>query len=80
LKINEGNTMSSEEGTRDEESAAGTDQTNGLAGNLEGDDGGALNPEDHQESLFESVVKHGLEPDDEENQTGETKYSEEGRD
>jgi hypothetical protein len=80
LNVNEGNMMSSEDGARNEDSLAGTDQTNGLAGNLEGDDGGALNPEDHQDSLFESVVKHGLDPDEEENKTGETTYSEEGRD
>jgi hypothetical protein len=58
----------------------GEDQTNGLAGNLEGDDDGALDPEDQHHSLFEDVIDNGLRIDgDSENPEDDatTKYSEE---
>lgn len=67
-------------GDKDEE-LSGTDQTNGLAGDLDGDDGGALDPEEHTESLFEGVIKHGLEIDSDRDDDGDeavTEYSEEG--
>ena len=67
-------------GDNDEE-FSGTDQTNGLAGDLEGDDGGALDPEAHKGSLFEEVIDHGLDIDSDRDDEGDeavTEYSEEG--
>jgi hypothetical protein len=64
---------------RNDEPIVGSDQTNGLAGNLEGDDGGAVNPDDRMDNVVAGVVRHLDDEDDAEpDESGETKYSEEG--
>ena len=65
--------------TRDDEPVAGHDPTNGLAGDLEGDDGGAVEQEQHT-SLAEGIVA-GLDPDRpvEDDDDSATAYSEEGK-
>ena len=55
------------------------DETNGLAGNLDGDDGGAEST-DNDETVFGGLLTNVLDPDaDQGENTGETSYSEEGR-
>ncbi|NUU06323.1 hypothetical protein [Leifsonia sp. C5G2] len=65
---------------RDEqEPITGSDPTNGLAGDLEGDDGGAVEPE-RKESVFQEVIgdlADGGRRDDDTDST--TPYSEEGK-
>ena len=65
---------------RDQQDAVtGHDPTNGLAGDLEGDDGGAVEQEQHT-SLAEGIVA-GLDPDRpvEDDDDSATAYSEEGK-
>jgi hypothetical protein len=55
------------------------DETNGLAGNLEGDDGGAES-QGNDDSALGGLFTNALDPDGEHgDDTGETSYSEEGR-
>jgi hypothetical protein len=56
------------------------DQTNGLAGNLEGDDGGVEPDEKEHGSLLGEVLDHGLTltPGDQKEHEGDEGYSEEG--
>ncbi|RDV43534.1 hypothetical protein DOE76_16410 [Leifsonia sp. ku-ls] len=70
---------------RDEkEPITGNDPTNGLAGDLEGDDGGAVEPEGH-ESVFQQVLgdlADGDVVDDDrarDDTDSTTPYSEEGK-
>ncbi len=71
--------------SRDEqEPITGTDPTNGLAGDLEGDDGGAVEPDQHR-SVFQDVVAD-IEGDrlagdgqPDEDADSATSYSEEGK-
>lgn len=57
------------------------DETNGLVEGLDGDDGGALDPEGRQQSVLGEAVKKLTDPADQEtgHEDGETSYSEEGR-
>lgn len=58
------------------------DQTNGLAGNTEGDDHGAIEDRGDNESLITEAVKQFTPDSSDENEgmpAGETPYSEEGR-
>ncbi len=57
------------------------DQTNGIVDGLEGDDGGALDPElDRDDDLpLNRVVTDVIRGSEDERQTGETAYSEEGK-
>jgi hypothetical protein len=62
------------------EPITGNDPTNGLAGNLEGDDDGAVEPTAHQ-NVIQDVVAD-LDPDQDLNDGDEdsaTSYSEEGK-
>lgn len=63
----------------DREPAAGSDPTNGLAGDLEGDDGGAVEPEETDRGVLGEVIAE-FDPDrpvDDES-SSLTSYSEEG--
>lgn len=57
------------------------DETNGIVEGLDGDDGGALDPEGRQQSVLGEAVKKLTDPADQEtdDEDGETSYSEEGR-
>lgn len=62
------------------EPVTGSDPTNGLAGDLEGDDDGAVEPTAHQ-NVIQDVVAD-LDPDRDLADTGDdsaTSYSEEGK-
>lgn len=65
---------------RDEqEPITGNDPTNGLAGDLEGDDGGAVEPE-RNESVFQEVLGDLADGDRRDDDTDSTTpYSEEGK-
>lgn len=65
---------------RDEqEPITGNDPTNGLAGDLEGDDGGAVEPERHG-SVFQEVIADLVDDDRRDDDTDSTTpYSEEGK-
>ncbi|WP_348789421.1 hypothetical protein [Leifsonia sp. NPDC080035] len=65
--------------TRDDEPGAGHDPTNGLAGDLEGDDGGAVEQHDH--TTLAGAIVEGLDPDRpvDEGDDSTTSYSEEGK-
>jgi hypothetical protein len=57
------------------------DETNGLAPGLDGDDGGAITPDDEDDGAIalRNVGRRILgEPEDDEEESGETPYSEEG--
>lgn len=57
----------------------GHDPTNGLAGDTQGEDGGALAPDASGHSLAEDIVA-GLDPDRSvDNDDAATNYSEEGK-
>jgi hypothetical protein len=60
---------------QDDEPIRGEDETNGLAGDLEGDDGGAIDETDHS-SVFSKVLG-GDTSEPTELAPGETRYSEE---
>ena len=73
--------------SRDEqEPITGNDPTNGLAGDLEGDDGGAVEPTENR-SLFDEVIADpdgdrlaaGADADADPDQDSATSYSEEGK-
>jgi hypothetical protein len=59
----------------------GFDETNGLAPGLDGDDGGAITPDDEEDGAI-ALRKVGRrilgEPEADEEESGETPYSEEG--
>jgi len=63
----------------EEEPITGADPTNGLAGDLQGDDGGAVEPPAH-ESVFQQVISD-LTDDDRPDGGADsaTSYSEEGK-
>jgi hypothetical protein len=63
----------------DEEPVTGSDPTNGLAGDLEGDDDGAVDPTARQNTIQDVITD--LDPDEgiEETGDGTTSYSEEGK-
>jgi hypothetical protein len=62
----------------DQEPITGNDPTNGLAGDLEGDDGGAVE-QDQPRSVFEEVIAD-LDPDrTPQDEDSATPYSEEGQ-
>lgn len=66
--------------TRDDESVVGHDPTNGLAGDLEGDDGGAV--DQHDDTTLAGEVVAGLDPDrpvERDDDDSTTSYSEEGK-
>ncbi|WP_426625789.1 hypothetical protein ACPPVW_06980 [Leifsonia sp. McL0607] len=67
---------------RDEQDAvAGHDPTNGLAGDLEGDDGGAEVPTADQNVIQDVIADFDLDPDRpvDEDDDSATSYSEEGK-
>ncbi len=68
-------------GKEDVEPIGEFDETNGLAPGLDGDDGGAITPEDEDDGgiALRNVGRRLLdEPEGEEEKSGETPYSEEG--
>lgn len=68
--------MSDDETKKDDEPIGEFDNTNGLAGNLEGDDGGAENPEGEHPGVLPNLV---ADPYDEfDRDEVDRGYSEEG--
>ncbi|WP_431219481.1 hypothetical protein [Leifsonia xyli] len=65
---------------REQEPVTGSDPTNGLAGDLEGDDGGAVEPQEDR-SVFEDVIADidGDRLADDGDADSATSYSEEGK-
>ncbi|WP_431246062.1 hypothetical protein [Leifsonia xyli] len=65
---------------REQEPVTGNDPTNGLAGDLEGDDGGAVEPQEDR-SVFEDVIADidGDRLADDGDADSATSYSEEGK-
>jgi hypothetical protein len=65
----------------DNDPVVGHDPTNGLAGDLDGDDAGALDPDQDHRSLAEQIVAD-LDPDrapGPDDDDSATEYSEEGK-